>query len=156
MGINATLLGEIITFIIFVLITMKFVWPPIVKAMEERQQKIADGLASAERGERSLELAQGKVTKILQETKEESSNIIDQANSRAGKIVDESKNRAREAGDHIIEQSKREVDQHIETVKASLRQEVTDIAMLAAAKILEKDIDRAAHEKMLNDLIAEI
>jgi F-type H+-transporting ATPase subunit b len=154
MGMNATLLGEMITFIIFVLVTMKYIWPPIVKALQDRQKKIADGLEAAERGKHSLELARKKTADMLRDVKNQSSQIVDQAGRRSNQIVDEAQIKARQEGQRIITSAKSEVELMARNAKDGLRKEVTQLALDTAAKILAKEVDRAKHDKMLDELIA--
>ena len=113
MNINATLFGQMITFTIFVIFTMKFVWPHITKALSDRQKKIADGLAAAERGERSLELAQHKVADLLRDAKIKSSAMIDQANYRANHIIEDAKNLARDEGELMLALAAEEINQEM-------------------------------------------
>src|SRR4051812_4076656 len=106
MDINATLLGQFLTFAVLVWVTMRYIWPPIIKAIHDRQVRIADGLASAERGVHELELAQHKAVEILRDAKIQAANILEQANKRAGRIIDESKDRSRAEGERLIEIAK--------------------------------------------------
>ena len=110
MNINATLFGELIAFIFFVWFCMKFVWPPIMGAIEERQKKIADGLAASERGEKDLELAQAKATEQLKEAKTQAAGIIEQAKKRGSQIVDEETQRAHQERENIIAQGHAEIE----------------------------------------------
>ena len=156
MDINITLLGQLITFAVFVWFTMKYVWPPIMKAMQEREQKIADGLAAAEKASRDLELAQHRSVEIIQEAKLEASRILDAANKRALRIVEDSKEAARVEGERLLQAAKTEIDQHVNQVKRDLQNQVTDLAISMAEKIVQRDIDAATHRKLLDQLVAEI
>ncbi len=156
MEINFTLIGEMITFALFVWFTMKFIWPPVTKAMTDRQKKIADGLEAAEHGKNSLELAKKKALQLLAETRKNSSHLIDEANSRAVKIVEEAKLRGEKEGRQMVINSQSEIDLQIDRAKEELRKEVVDVAMRGAAKILGKEIDRSTHKKLLDELISEI
>src|SRR5882672_9963457 len=102
MNINATLIGQMITFAVFVIFTMKFVWPPITKALQDREKKIADGLAAAEKGERSLDLATHKAKEIIQEAKVNANQLVEQAHARAAQLVEEAKEIARQESDRIV------------------------------------------------------
>ena len=156
MDINATLIGQMITFIVFIAFTMKFVWPAITKAMDDREKTIADGLAAAEKGQRDLELAQHKSIEIIQEAKLEATRLIDQANKRANRIVGESKDDARIEGDRILERAQEEVEQLMIKTKAQLKDQTASIALDMAEKIIEHDIDQKTHQKLLDKMLAEI
>ncbi len=155
MDINATLIGQMITFIIFVAFTMKFVWPPLMKILEDRRSKIAEGLAAAEKGHRELVAADQKIKKLIQDAKAEASMIVDQANQRAHQIEEA----AKEEGLHIIERMKKAATAEIEEERLATRQvlqtEAVNWAMLATEKLLGKHIDRAANETLLKKLQGE-
>ena len=156
MEINATLLGQLITFIILIAVTMKWIWPPIIKAMQERQANIAHGLAAAERGVHELELAQHKAVDILKEAKIQAADIVEQANQRAGRIVDEAKVRAREEGEKLIALARTEIQQETLTAKHKLQAEVAHLALQGAEKILQQKMTLSANENLLQQLIAGI
>lgn len=156
MDINATLIGQLITFTIFVVFTMKYVWPPLTKAMEDRQKTIADGLEAAERGQRELELAQGRSAEVLREAKAQAAEIIEQAKVRAQGIVEESKGQARTEGDRLLILAKTEIEQEKQKAKQELIHQMADIAVSGAEKILKRQIDKAANDRLLDELIAEI
>jgi F-type H+-transporting ATPase subunit b len=156
MDINATLLGQLITFALLVGFTMKYVWPPILKAIHDRQARIADGLAAAERGVHELELAQHKAVEILRDAKIHAADILEQANKRAGRIIDESKDRSREEGEKLIEIARMEIAQEILTAKQELREKIATIAVSGAERILQTHIDVVHDERLLNQLVTEI
>jgi len=156
MNLNATLLGESIAFIVFVWFTMKYVWPPLNGAIEERQNKIADGLAAGERAEKDLELAQEKATEQLKEAKAQAADIIDQAKKRATQIVDEETQKGHDEREKIISQGHAEVIAERNRAKEDLRQQVSVLAIAGAEKILERQIDAAAHSDILDKLVAEL
>lgn len=156
MNINATLLGELIAFIFFVWFCMKYVWPPIIGAIEERQQKIADGLAASERGEKDLELAQAKATDQLKEAKAQAADIIEQAKKRGSAIVDEETQRGHSEREKIIAQGYSEVEAERNRTKEELRQQVAVLAIAGAEKILEREIDAAAQSDIVAKLVAEL
>jgi len=156
MQINATLLGEIITFVVFVLITMKYIWPPITKAMQERSKKIADGLEAGQRGEQSLKLAQEKSTSTIAKAKEEASSIVNKAAVQSSQIIDQGKVQAQIQVKSIMEKANADIKLQIENSKELLKKEITDIVILGAEKILKQKIDKAAHDKMINELINEL
>ncbi len=156
MDINATLLGQFITFAVLVWFTMKYVWPPLTKAMHDRQQRIADGLAAAERGKHELELAQHKSLEVVRDAKIHAADILDQANKRAGRIIDEAKDRARQEGERLLAISKMEIDQEMLNAKQQLREQIAHIAVAGAEKILQKHIDISTDEHLLQQLVTEI
>jgi len=153
---NATIVGQSVAFFIFVGFCMKYVWPPIVAILEERTQKIADGLEAAERAEKDLALAQEKSTDQMREAKQEAAAIIEQANKRAAQIVDEAKDQAREEGQRILAGANAEIEQEINRAKEDLRGQVAALAIAGAEKILEKSVDQAANEEMLAKLANEL
>lgn len=156
MNFNATLIGQSITFLVFVWFCMKYVWPPLMAALEERKAKIADGLAAAERGKKDLELAQSKVSDDLKDAKRQGQDIIAQAQKRANEIVDEAKDSAREEAERIKHAASSDIEQQISSARESLRKEVSIIAIAGAEKILNREVDAAAHSQVLDDLMAQI
>ena len=156
MDINATLLGQFITFAVLVWFTMKYVWPPIIKAIHDRQVRIAEGLAAAERGQHELELAQHKSLELQRDAKIQAADILDQANKRAARIIDEAKSRARVEGERLLEISKLEIEQEVLNAKQQLREQIAQIAVAGAEKILQKHIDVSTDEHLLQQLVAEI
>ena len=156
MNFNATLIGQTIAFIFFVWFCKQYVWPPFAAVLEERRQKIVDGLAAASRAEKDLELAQARSADQLKEAKAQAATIIDQANKRAAQIVDEAKEQAREEGQRIIASANAEIEQEVNRAKEALRSQVAGIAMTGAEKILEQAVDEKANEALLNKLAAEL
>ena len=156
MNINATLLGQAISFFVFVWFCMKIVWPPIIAALEERRKKIADGLAAAERGKHEQELAEQRAAELIAEAKQQAAGIIAQAQKRANEIVDESKNTARTEGERILAAANAEIDQEVNRAKEHLRGQVVSIAVAGAGKVLKREIDAKAHDDLLQDLVSQI
>lgn len=156
MNMNATLIGQAIWFALFVIFCMKFVWPPISRALEERKQKIAEGLSAADRAERDLELAQEKATSNIKDAKNKASEIIEQANRRANQIVEEAKEQARTEGDRLIAKAQSEIDQEINRAREALRKEVAILALSGAEKVLAREVDQNAHKQLLDELAAEL
>lgn len=156
MNINLTLIGQTFTFIVFVLFTMKFVWPPIMQALNERKKKIADGLAAAERGAHEKELAEKKAAEVLHEARQQAQDIINQAQKRASEIVEESKETARAEGERIIVAANAEIEQEVNRAREELRGQVASLAVAGAGKILKREIDAKANEDLLKDLVAQI
>jgi F-type H+-transporting ATPase subunit b len=154
--LNATFFGQTIAMIVFVWFCMKFIWPPIVSIIEERQTKIADGLAAAEKGSRSLEEAQVEIEKMVAEAREQARQIIDQAHQRGNAIVDEARTGANQERDRILSSAKAEVDQEVNRARDELRGQVAAIAVAGAEKILNREIDSNAHQDLLNQLASEI
>ncbi len=156
MNINLTLIGQSITFAVFVWFCMKFVWPPIMAALNERKQKIADGLAAAERGAHEQELAQKKATETLHEAKQQAQEIINQAQKRASEIVDEAKEGARAEASRIVTAANAEIEQEVNRAREQLRSQVASLAVAGAGRVLKREIDAAANEDLLKDLVAEL
>ncbi|WP_192483602.1 MULTISPECIES: F0F1 ATP synthase subunit B [Cysteiniphilum] len=156
MDINITLIGQMITFIIFVGFTMKFVWPPLKKAMDERRAKIADGLASADRAEKELEVAKRKAQELIHEAKAQATKIIEQANMRAMQIDEEAKEAARVDADRIRKAANDEAEAHMIAMKQKLRKEVVGIAVAGAEKLIGKNIDMTTNNHLLEEMAAEL
>lgn len=147
MNINLTILGEIITFAILVWVTMKFIWPPIVKAMSDREKKIADGLEAAARGEKSLELAREKIKKQLKDVKIEANNIIDNANVRVNKMLEEAKEKANLEGKKLLTLAQSDIEKEFEMAKEKLQKEMAGFALQIAEKILKEKV------KLIGDIL---
>ncbi len=156
MNFNLTLIGQAISFFLFVWFCAKYVWPPIIGAMEERAKKIADGLDAADRARRDLELAQDKAVDQLKEAKQESASIIDQANKRATQIVEEAKDRAREEGDRLKTSAQAEIEQEMSRAREELRGKVGALAVIGAERILQRSVDQAANSDLIDSLAAEL
>ena len=156
MNINLTLIGQSITFVVFVWFCLKFVWPPIMNALHERQKKIADGIAAAERGVHEQELAEKKAVETIHAAKEQANEIIGQAQKRASEIVDEAKSDAREEGERLVTAAKAEIEQEVNRAKEQLRSQVASIAVVGAGKVLKREIDDKAHSDMLDKLASEL
>jgi F-type H+-transporting ATPase subunit b len=155
-NINATLLGQALWFGLFIWLTMKYVWPPLQKAMQERQKQIADGLAAGEKGRQELAQAAEKVTLELQKAREQASEIVSQAEKRSGELVEEAKNQAKAEGDRIVAAAKAEIDQELNRAKEQLRSQLASLAVVGAEQILKKEIDASAHADMLKRLETEL
>lgn len=156
MEINATLIGQLLTFAILVWFTMKYVWPPITKAMHEREKKIAAGLEAGERGKRELEMAEHKALSIIQEAKKEAAQLVEQAHKRGVQITDEAKQEARQEGARIIERAQDEIHLEINQAKEALRKQLATLAVAGAEKVIQRNLDVSAHEQLLNEFVAEI
>jgi F-type H+-transporting ATPase subunit b len=156
MNINATLIGQAIAFAVFVWFCMKYVWPPLMDAIEARQKKIADGLTQAERAGKDLELAQAKATDKLKEAKVQAAEIIDQANKRRTQIVEEAKNEGETERNKIIAQGEAEVEAERNRAREELRQQVASLAIAGAEKIIKRSIDKEANSDIIDKLVAEL
>ena len=156
MNFNATLIGQSITFIVFVWFTMKFVWPLLEGPLAERKKKIADGLAASERGKHEQELAEERAKDILREAKDQAGEIISRADKRAAEIVDEAKDDARAEGDRLKVAAQAEIEQELNRVREELRGQVVTIALAGAGKVLEREVDESTHGELLTRLAADI
>ncbi len=156
MDINLTLVVQMLVFLAFVWFTMKFVWPPLSKAMEERQDKIADGLASAERGRKELELAQHRVKDDLKQAKAQASEIIEKASRRAANLIEEAKEDAKLEAQKQAKIAHEQLLQEINHARDSLRKQVALLAVSGAEKILNREIDAKTNSALLDNLIEEL
>ena len=149
MNINATLLGQTIMFAMFVWFCMKFVWPPIMAALDARKKQIADGLAAAERGKHDLELATKRSTEALREGREKSAELLAQAEKRAAQVIEEAKTAAKVEADRIVAGAKAEIEQEAVRAKEQLREQVAVLVVSGAEKILRREINAQAHADIL-------
>lgn len=156
MNINFTLIAQAIAFAVLIWFTVKFVWPPLLSAIETRQKEIADGLAAAQEGKSALEVAAKKSEATLTEAKLKASEIIGQAEKRGSQIVEEAKGNAKAEGERILAGAKAEIDQEVNRAKEGLRSQVSALAIAGAEKILRKEIDAKSHSEMLSKLAAEL
>lgn len=156
MNINLTLIGQMIAFVAFVIFCMKYVWPPILAAMQEREQKIADGLAAADRASHDLELAQEKAVERLKEAKVEASGIVDAANRRASQIVDEAKGAATVEADRVKAAAQAEIEQDANRAREQLRSQVAALSIAGAEKVLGAAVDADAHAELVDKLASEL
>ena len=156
MSINATLFVQAIVFLILVLFTMKFVWPPIAKALDERAKKIADGLAAADKAKSELTAVNKRVEEELSQTRNETASRIADADRRAQAIVEEAKARATEEGNKIISAARADAEQQVSQAREALRDQVAALAVLGAEQILRKEVNPAVHSDLLNRLKTEL
>ncbi|MEH6515593.1 MAG: F0F1 ATP synthase subunit B [Halioglobus sp.] len=156
MNINLTLIGQMLAFIGFVVFCMKYVWPPIIAAMQEREQKISDGLAAADRASHDLELAQEKAVERLKEAKTEAAGIVDSANKRANQIVDEAKGDAQLEADRVKLSAQADIEQETNRAREQLRGQVAALSLAGAEKILGAAIDQEAHAQLVEKLAEEL
>lgn len=147
---------QMITFALFVWFTMKFVWPPISKALDERQDKISEGLQAAERGKRQLELAEARVSESLKEAKSQAAGILENAKSQSLKMIEEAKTQAKLEGERQLKIAQEQITQQINAAKETLRSQVATLAIQSAEKIIEKEVDAAANEALVEKLIKDL
>jgi F-type H+-transporting ATPase subunit b len=155
-NLNATLLAQIVVFLILWWFTMKFVWPPITKALDERAKKIADGLAAADKAKLELTAANKRVEEQLAQTREESTKRIADAEKRAQAIIDEAKKRADDEGAKIIAQAKAEAEQQVIQAREALRSQVAELAVKGAEQILRREVNAGVHAELLGRLKTEL
>ncbi|MEL0102675.1 MAG: F0F1 ATP synthase subunit B [Gammaproteobacteria bacterium] len=156
MNINLTLIGQAISFAIFVWFCMKYVWPPITSALEQRKKTISDGLSAAELGQQALEKAKLEVESKIAEAKTEAKNIVSMAEKRQGDILDEANTKASEEASKKLKLAEQEVDQLAMRLKESLKQDVSKLVVEGAEMILKKEIDKKVHDKAIQDLVTKI
>jgi len=150
--INATLIGQVVWFGLFIWFTMKFVWPPLQRAMHERQKQIADGLAAAERGKQELEQAAKRTEEILVEARQKAQELLVQADKRASQIVEEAKTVAKTEGERLLTGAKAEIEQEVFRAKETLRTQVAALAVAGAEQILRREVDAKAHAELLTQI----
>ena len=156
MNINLTLFGQTISFIFFVWFCLKFIWPPIINALEERKKTIADGLAAGEKGHHELVLAKEHFVELTKEGKQEAADIIALAHKRGDEIVEQAKESAIEEGDHILAAARAEIGQERTQAREQLRKEVAALAVAGAEQILLREVDQKAHNEVLAKLSAAL
>ena len=156
MSINLTMLGQLVSFVLFVLFCMKFVWPPLTEIMRQRQKDIAEGLEKAAAAEAQLADANSAAEEELEEAKKQAADLIAQANARASQIVEEAKAKAGEEGERILADAQSKIEQEVNQAREALRAQVSVLAVEGAEKILEASVDREAHQDMLNKLAASL
>lgn len=156
MNINATLIGQAIAFALFVMFCMKFVWPPLANAIAERQRKIEEGLSAAERAKADLASAGQTAEQEIAAAKAKAAQLIDQANRSANQMLEDARVQAAAEGERIRQQARDAVDQEINKAREGLRAQVAELAVLGAQKILQQQVDPAAHAKMLDELAAQL
>lgn len=156
MNINLTLFAQAITFAAFIWFTAKFVWPPLMRAVETRQQRIAEGLAAGERGKQELEQASRRTEELVLEARQKAQEILAQAERRASQIVEEAKGAAKVEGDRLISGAKAEIGQEVSRAKEMLRTQVAQLAVSGAEKILRREVDAKAHADLLQAVQAQL
>jgi F-type H+-transporting ATPase subunit b len=155
-NINLTLIIQMIVFLLLVFFTMSYIWPPLMRAVEERQRKIAQGLAAADRGEQELAQARQGAEAILREARERAGQIIDQAQHRANDIMEQARSSANQEGQRLVASAQQQIGLEASRARETLRREVGEIVVTAASKLLEREIDPSAHQDLINKLAAQI
>ena len=156
MDINMTLIGQSIAMIVFVWFCMKFIWPPLMAALEERQQQIEEGLAAADKGKESLVKAAAEADEIVADARTQATGILDQAHARANEIVADGKSDGVKERERQLNAAKAEIEQEANRAREELRGQVSAIAIASAEKILQREIDSKAHDDILGKLAQEL
>jgi F-type H+-transporting ATPase subunit b len=156
MNINLTLIGQMLAFAVFVWFTMRYVWPPLAKAMDDRKAKIAEGLAAAERGQHEQELAERRAKDTLHEAKQAAADIRAKAEKQAALIIEEARDKAKEEGQRQLVAARAEIEQETTKAREALRTKVAELAVLGAEKILRKEIDAGAHQDIVESVAKQI
>jgi F-type H+-transporting ATPase subunit b len=156
MNLNSTLIVQSLVFFILGWITMKFIWPPLIKAIEERQKKIADGLAAADKGAKSLDDAKVVVADLIKDARVQATKIVDQANRRSNEMIEEAKATASSEGQRLVSEAKQEVAIESNRAREALRKDVATLAVAGASKLLGREIDAKAHADLLDKLALEV
>lgn len=156
MNFNLTLIIQMLIFAIFVWAMMTYAWPILLRVMEERSRKIAQGLAAADQGKESLAQAQVKADEVIREARERATHIIDQAQKRANEIVDQAKGQASAEGARLVASAHSQIELETTRARESLRKDVAALAVSAASKVLEREIDAKTHAELLNQLATQI
>jgi F-type H+-transporting ATPase subunit b len=156
MDIGMTLLGQMISFAILIWFTAKFIWPPLMAAIEERQAKIAAGLAAADRSKKDLAQAEEKVAEVLREARAKANEIIAQAEARKAQLIDAAKDEAVAEGNRLKALADAEIEQSAAKAREDLRKQVSSLAVIGAEKLIRREIDGNAHKALLDELAAEI
>jgi F-type H+-transporting ATPase subunit b len=156
MNINLTLVAQFLWFFAFVWFTARFVWPPLMRAVEDRQKKIADGLAAAEKGQQELVSANGRVEELVRGAKAQSQELIANAQKRADEMVEQAKTAAKTEGERQIAAARASIEQEIQQAREQLRGQVAQLAMTGAEQILMREIDPAKHKDVLDKLSARL
>jgi F-type H+-transporting ATPase subunit b len=156
MELNFTLIGQLITFVILVAFIMKYVWPPITKALSEREKTIAAGLEASERGKRELIDAEHKAINIIREAKVEAASVIDQAQKRTIQIIDEAKEDARQEASRVLERAQADIVREVNQAKEGMRKQLATLAVAGAEKIIQRNLDLSAQTALLDEFVAEI
>lgn len=156
MNINLTLLGQMGTFLVLVWVTMKYIWPPLMQAMDERAKRIADGLAAAERGQHDQEEAERRVAELIKDAKGQASEIVSNAEKRGSQIVEEARDHAKTEGERLLVSAQAQLEQEVNRARETLRGQVASLAVAGASRVLGREIDSKSHAGLIDDLVAEL
>lgn len=156
MNINLTLLGQLITFIVFVWFCKQYVWTPIINALAERRTTIADGLAAADKGQAAQAEGEQQAGVLVEQAKSQAAEILNKAEKRGTEIVSEAKNEAGEEGERILVAARAEIDTELSKAKEGLRAQVSELAVAGARQILKREVDAKSHADLLDDLAAKL
>ena len=156
MNLNATILGQAIAFILFAWFCMKYVWPPLIEAIEKRQKMIADGLASAELAKKNLDIAQANSSELMNKTKADAHAIIEQANKLKATIIEEAQAEAEQERERILAQGLAEVEAERKRAREELRKQVATLVIAGAEKVIERSVDQAANSDIVDKVVAEL
>lgn len=156
MNITATLLAQMVAFVLLIWFVNKVLWGPVTKMMADRQKRIADGLAAADKGKHELVRSEERAKELLRDAKAQVAEIIAQAEKRGNEIVEESKSNARAEGERLKAAAKAELEQEVNRAREQLRSQVANVAVAGAQRILNREIDVKAHGDLLKDLVAQI
>jgi F-type H+-transporting ATPase subunit b len=156
MNLNVTLFAQAVTFFLFIVVAVKWVWPMVLKKIEERQKLIADGLAEAERGRSSLADAQKQSEALLKQARERAQELVTSAEKAASLRIEESKSQAKGEGERLVASAKAQIEQEVQSAKQQLREQVAKLAVAGAEKILQREVDARAHAQMLDQLKAQL
>ncbi len=156
MNINLTLFGQTITFILFVWFCLKFIWPHIIKAMDDRKTQIADGLAAGERGRHEQELSEQRAVEVIRAAKDQAKEILAQAHKRGDEIVDDAKDDGRAEGERMLRAAEAEMEQQMNQAREQLRADVVKLALQGAQQVLGRDVDEKVHTEQLDRLAAQL
>lgn len=152
MDFNATIIGQFVVFAVLIWFTMKYVWPPIINAMHEREKKIAAGLEAAERSKRELEIAEHKALSIIREAKQQAVQIIEQANLHSAQLIEEAKSNAKVESQRIVELAQGEIDREVMQAREALKSQLATLAVTGAEKIIQRKLDPSIHHDLLDEL----
>ena len=156
MNINLTLFGQSVTFIVFVWFCLKFIWPHIIKAMNERKTKIAEGLAAGERGQHEQQLGEQRALEVIREAKDQAKEILTQAHKRGDEIVDDAKGDGRAEGERMLKAAQAEIEQQMNQAREQLRADVVKLALQGAEQVLGGEVDEKAHTEQLTRVAAQL
>ena len=156
MNLNASLIAEMFAFALFVWAVMKWVWPPLLKAMDERAKKIADGIADADKAKQELAKAHDEASGILRQARDKAAEAVNIANQQASHLLEEARKESQAERQRQVEAAKAEIQQELNRAKDALRAEVAGIALTAAERIIEREIDAKAHKALLDQLAGQI